>query len=43
VEIQAWCMVAKKIVIGLLHSTLKVGGQKQKKSCSAMLGNSKLI
>jgi hypothetical protein len=39
-ELGAW--LKKEIVIGLLHSTLKVGGQKQKKSHSAMLGTSKL-
>ncbi len=39
-ELGAW--LKKEIVIVLLHSTLKVRGQKQKKSRSAMLGTSKL-
>jgi len=39
-ELGAW--LKKEISIGLLHSTLKIGGQKQKKFCSTMLGTSKL-
>jgi hypothetical protein len=39
-KLGAW--LQKEIVIGLLHSTLKVGGQKFKKSRLAMLGTSKL-
>jgi hypothetical protein len=39
-ELGAW--LKKEIVIGLLHSILKVGGPKPKKSHSTMLGTSML-